>query len=192
LTLAFSLDSIFNLAFFEQLFVGTRGIAFVCVQAPQNRGFFQNGFELLHFCFVGRCHVNMGPTNPSSASRNHKALVSKVAPLPVPPLRFSSKITLNAQLVAQGCQVEKSKGCGCGPNPVCGPSVKAWEAVEGVSQRLTRCPKNQSCRRIRMPPGAKKGPRATLRKIQKNRIYELAIVLGNPSAAPCSSWEKWL
>jgi len=26
----------------------------------------------------------------------------------------------------------------------------------------------------------------------KNRIYELAIVLGNPFPAPCSSWEKWL
>jgi len=41
-------------------------------------------------------------------------------------------------------------------------TVKTWEVVEGVSQRPTGCPRNQSCQRIQTPLGRDKGLRATL------------------------------
>jgi len=41
-------------------------------------------------------------------------------------------------------------------------TVKTWEVVEGVSQRPTGCPRNQSCQRIQTPLGPDKGLRATL------------------------------
>jgi len=51
---------------------------------------------------------------------------------------------VNSQLEAQGCQVEKSKGCGCDPNPVCSPCC--YNLRSGLHDaRKTRAVKGSGC-----------------------------------------------
>jgi len=69
---------------------------------------------------------------------------------------------VNSQLEAQGCQVEKSKGCGCDLNPVCSPPCQNLGSGGGGEAAAYMMPDKPELSKDPDATWSKKGPRATL------------------------------